>query len=361
MGEEAHRRAGEARLHYAPAEPRALGTLALLAVAAILWVLVPVGSGILLGTVLALTTYRYYRPLARRTRRPALVALGVTAVTTAVVTGTLGLLTYLLALKGVAVFAGLPRSLAPGGAADQVLRRMARPLAVVHLEPAAVAEKLSGASGEVAASAAGWAARLASTVFDGLLALFFMSATMYFVLRRWSQIGRAAERLMPINPRHTRRLIRETHRLGYGVVVGNFGTAVLQGAIGGAGYAVARTHEAALLGAATAVASLVPVFGTMLVWVPIGLVLAATHHAVAAVFVLSWGAIAVVGFCDYVVRPQLVGRSETMSTWMTLVALFGGLKVFGFLGVLLGPMLIGLALATLRVYERARRFRLDLH
>jgi predicted PurR-regulated permease PerM len=166
---------------------------------------------------------------------------------------------------------------------------------------------------------------------------------------------------MPINPRHTRRLVREIRRLGHAVIIGNFGTGAVQGVIGGIGYAIAHVPQAPLLGALTALASLVPAVGTLLVWVPAGVILLAMGHSAAGIFLLLWGVLAISSFCDYVVRPRLVGGSETMSSWMTLVALFGGLKVFGFVGVLLGPMLVGIAIECLRIYERTRRFRLGLH
>ncbi|MGH7269336.1 MAG: AI-2E family transporter [Polyangiaceae bacterium] len=356
----AHVRAREARSHYAPAEAVALGTLAALAAFAILWVLLPVGLGVLLGTVLAFTTHPAYRRLARRTRRPALVALGVTSATTMVVAGTLGVLTYLLVMQGVAAVEGLPKSFASGGVAAKLLQRLLAPLEVFHVQPAAMTERLGGAIGSAAADVAGWAAQIASTLFDGLLAMFFMVVTMFFVLQSWSRLGKQAERLMPINPHHTRRLMREIRRLGQSVVIGNFGTAVVQGIVGWVGYAIAHVPQAALLGAVTAVASLVPVFGTMLVWLPAGVLLTLGGHPEGGVFVLVWGTLAVIGLCDYVVRPKLVGRGEAMSTWMMFVALFGGIRIFGFVGVLLGPMLVGVALAALELYARTRRFRLAL-
>ena len=46
---------------------------------------------------------------------------------------------------------------------------------------------------------------------------------------------------------------------------------------------------------------------------------------------------------------------------MTFVALFGGIKVFGFVGLLLGPLVVGISLESLRLYERVRRFRLNLN
>jgi predicted PurR-regulated permease PerM len=187
-----------------------------------------------------------------------------------------------------------------------------------------------------------------------------MAVTMYGVLRHWTVIARRAEHLLPINPHHTRRLMREIVRLGRAVVLGNFVTAIVQGAIAGIGYAIARMPQAAFLGAMTAVASLVPVFGTMLVWVPVGLALFFFGHAGRGSFELVWGALAVVGFCDYVVRPKLVGRGEGASMWMTLIGLFGGIKAFGAIGLLLGPVLAGIAASVLRLYERTRRFRLGL-
>jgi predicted PurR-regulated permease PerM len=351
-------RARQARVRYAPAEPRALGILAILAALAIVSVLLPVGVGVLLGALLAFTAHGAYSNLARRTQRPALVAFALTFFTTIFVAGTFALLAYLLVLQGVAVVAALPRSFAPGGAAAALVERVAAPFGRFGLEARDLAAKLGGASGAIATSLAGWAARILGTILDSGLDLLFMAITMYFVLRRWTQLGKRAESLMPINPHHTRRLMRELRRLGRQVVVGNFGTAIIQGTVAGLGYAIARIPQAAFLGAVTAVASLVPAVGTVIVWLPAGLIALAGGRTTAGIFELAWGTIAVVGFCDYVVRPRLVGSGETASTWLTFVALFGGIKLFGFAGFLLGPLLVGFAATVLKLYARTRRFRL---
>lgn len=356
----AHARARQATAHYAPAEPRALGVIAVLAMAAILWIILPVGMGIMVGALLAFTLYRYYLPLARRTHRPALIALAFTLGTSIVVAGTLGVLLYLLVLQGIAVLAEVPKDLGAGGPADTFIRKLVHPLAPFNVHAENVVSRLREALGNIATSLAGWAAQMVGIVFDSFLALFFMAITMYFFLRHWPSLARRAEYLMPLNPHHTRRLMREVQRLGRTVVVGNFGTAIVQGTIAGVGYWIGHVPQPAFFGAITAVASLVPAFGTLLVWVPAAVLLIATHQVGAGVFLLVWGSVAVVGLCDYVVRPRLVGGGETMSTWMMFVAIFGGIKLFGFLGLLVGPLLVGIAIAILRLYERTRRFRLGL-
>jgi predicted PurR-regulated permease PerM len=356
----AHARAREALTHYAPAEPRALGLLAIAAVAVILWVLLPVGIGVLVGALLALTLYHPYKLVAGRTGRPVLVAIGTTAAATIVVAGTLAAFIYVLVLQGIAVLATVPKALAPGGGGAEFVQRALAPVAILGLRPDEVVNRIRDALGGIATTLAGWAAQALGLAVDGVLAIFFMAMTMYYVLRHWTELARRAQRMVPINPHHTRRLMREMRRLGRTVVVGNFGTAVIQGIVAGAGYAIAHLPQPVFFGAMTAIASLVPVFGTMLVWVPAGLVLAFTGHVGSGIFLLIWGAVAVVGACDYIVRPKLVGRGETMSTWLTFVSLFGGLKLFGFVGFLLGPLLAGVSVSILRLYERSRRFRLGL-
>jgi predicted PurR-regulated permease PerM len=358
--DDAHARARAALAHYAPAEPRALGVMAIVAVLLILWILVPVGLGVLLGTLLAFTVYHSYRSLARRTGRPALVAGGMTLAATLVVGGTLAVLSYALLRQGVDLAGRLPRSFSPGGPAAVLLEKTAAPFAVFGVSPDDIADRLRGAMGSIATGLAGLAAQALGFLFDGLLALLFTAMTMYFVLTRWTDLARQAEVLMPINPRHTRRLLRELRRIGRTAVVGNLGTALVQGAIAGVGYAIAGLPGAAFLGALTAIASLVPVLGTMLLWVPAGVFLIVAGHLVGGIFELIWGTLTVVMLCDYVVRPKLVAGAETMPTWMTFVALFGGIKLFGFIGFLLGPLLVGFAMATLRLYGRTRRFRLGL-
>lgn len=356
----AHARAREALTHYAPAEPRALGVMALVAVALILWVLLPVGIGVLIGALLAFTLHHPYKPLVRRTGRPVLVAVGATTAATAAVAGTLGAFIYVLILQGITVLGTVPKLLAPGGGGAAFVQKALAPVALVGLRPEQVVNQIREALGGIATTLAGWAAQALGFAVDGMLAIFFMAMTMYYVLRNWTSLARRAQRMVPINPHHTRRLLRELRRLGRTVVIGNFGTAVIQGVVAGIGYVIAHLPQPVFFGGMTAIASLVPVFGTMLVWVPAGLVLAFTGHVGGGIFLLTWGSLAVVGVCDYVVRPKLVGRGEAMSTWLTFVSLFGGLKLFGFVGFLLGPLLAGVSVSILRLYERSRRFRLGL-
>ena len=131
-------------------------------------------------------------------------------------------------------------------------------------------------------------------------------------------------------------------------------TGLVQGALAGLGFWMTGVPRPLFLGIAAAIASLVPAVGTLLVWVPAGLYLLAIGSPGAAAAELAWGALVVVGFSDYVIRPRLVG-DEGMPAILTFLALFGGLEVLGLPGLIAGPVLMALAVAVLRLYAREVR------
>jgi predicted PurR-regulated permease PerM len=117
------------------------------------------------------------------------------------------------------------------------------------------------------------------------------------------------------------------------------------------GYVLAGAPEPVFLGISTALASLIPAVGTLLVWVPVGIFMIVAGHPARGVIELVWCAATVVGVSDYILRPRLVG-DEGVPTLVTFVALFGGVEVFGLKGLVVGPVVMSLALATLRMYAR---------
>src|SRR5262249_30749474 len=104
----------------------------------------------------------------------------------------------------------------------------------------------------------------------------------------------------------------------------------------------------------TAITSLIPAVGTMLVWVPAGVYLLLGGHTARAIIEFLWGAIMVVGLSDYVIRPRVVG-DEAIPALLVFIALFGGVYVMGLAGLIVGPVLMQLAVAVLRLYAREQR------
>jgi predicted PurR-regulated permease PerM len=99
--------------------------------------------------------------------------------------------------------------------------------------------------------------------------------------------------------------------------------------------------------------SFIPVVGTAVVWVPAAGWLLTQGQPVRAILLSTWCVLFVLAFSDYVVRPRLVGR-EGAHPLLTLIALIGGIAVFGIAGIFLGPVMVSLFLASAHIYELER-------
>ena len=124
-------------------------------------------------------------------------------------------------------------------------------------------------------------------------------------------------------------------------------TAVLQGAVAGRGYWIVGLQAPILLGAATAIASIIPVEGTFLVWGSLAALLFATGHRWPAVGLLAWGTV-LVHPADNIIRPLVIGAQTDMPFLLVMFGIVGGLAAFGLIGLFAGPVILALATAVWR-------------
>lgn len=175
---------------------------------------------------------------------------------------------------------------------------------------------------------------------------------LFFFLRDGREMLERAIHLVPLSTERKDELSRSLGGVTRGVVVGTLVTAVVQGTLIGIGFAIAGLPSPLVFGAIGAVASLVPVVGTALVWVPAALSLLALGQSGWALFLTLWSVILVAG-SDNVIRPLVVSSSTNVSTLLVFVGVLGGVSAFGFAGIFLGPVLLTLVAALLRYADEA--------
>lgn len=329
-------------------EQRALAWLTVAAIVAIAWLAAPFAAGLMIGGLLGFTSEPVCRWLESRMRRPRLAAVAtVVAAGLVIATALLGFASLFIA-HTVSLSTAAVQSLKSGGPLGLWLTRTLAGLERFGVSPAGLLERIEAGAGEIAQRSASYATQLATGTFSLLLSLLFALLAMYVVLRDWKTVRRLIVRLSPLKAQHTALLLDEFRRVGRMTIAGTVVTGLAQGALASLGYLVTGVPQWIFFGIVTAFASLLPGVGTLLVWVPAGLYLFATGHPVMAVVEWIWGAIVVVGFSDYVIRPRLVG-DEGMPALLVFIALFGGLEVFGLPGLITGPVLIALAVAVIRL------------
>ncbi|HXX65820.1 MAG TPA: AI-2E family transporter [Polyangiaceae bacterium] len=332
----------------------ALGVLLGLTFLVVAWMAAPLLVGLALGTVMGFTAQPLYARLSTQLRqRRALAAALTTLLSGLMIIGAAAAATWLLVREVVNAIPAIERGVG-AGSGGLIGPRGARILSALHVDREAVVRRLEGELGRLGDLAAAAARVVAQTSAGVLLTIVVALWTTYYVLLDWPRIARHLERLLPLDPQHTRALVAEFRDVGRRAFVGTVATAVVQGTLAGVGFALFGVPEAAVWGTILALTSFIPVVGTMLVWIPAAMWLLGTGHVTRALLLTGWSLTVVMASNDYVIRPRLVGRDGNANPLLMLVGLIGGIAVFGVAGVIVGPILMSLFVATARIYERER-------
>ena len=203
------------------------------------------------------------------------------------------------------------------------------------------AERISGAVLQRGLSVIGGALGVLVSV---ILVIF----TMFYLLRDGRAIAERLPDMLPLERPQAIEIMRRTVEIVKASVFGVVVIALIQGAMGGAMFAVLGVPSAVLWGALMVLAAMIPVAGTGLVWAPAALFLGLTGHWGKAVVLVLWGALAI-GLVDNLLRPRMVGKRIKMHDLLVFFSVLGGLQAFGILGVLLGPVVLALATGLLDV------------
>ena len=135
-----------------------------------------------------------------------------------------------------------------------------------------------------------------------------------------------------------------------GVMLGLVGTAAAQGTVAIIGFLIAGVPQAALLGFATFFLSMIPI-GPPLIWGGAAAWLYAQDQIGWTIFMVTWGVV-VVSSIDNFLKPILMARGAGISILLIALGVLGGILVFGFIGIFLGPVLLALGHMLLSRWTR---------
>lgn len=187
------------------------------------------------------------------------------------------------------------------------------------------------------------------TVVSFAIVLFLL----FFFLRDGAAMLHRLVKLVPMDDARKRKLVQFLGAVTRAVVFGTLLTALLQGTLVGVGLAIVQLPSPVVFGVLGAVAALLPMAGTALVWGPAAIYLATQGRYGAAIFLVIWGAL-LVSLMDNFLKPLLISGRAAVPTLAAFLGVLGGLAAFGAVGMFLGPVLLALALALLRFAEESR-------
>lgn len=177
---------------------------------------------------------------------------------------------------------------------------------------------------------------------------FFMLILVFFMFAEGEKWAHGLAEMMPLSPEQSSRLFRNITDSIIGNVYGMVTVGFIQGLFTGIAVAIVGLPSPLLLGIVAFFASILPVIGAAMVWLPAGLYLIFTGAIWKGLFVLAWGAV-VISAIDNVVRPWVVSGKVELHALVLMFVILGGVQVFGFLGLFLGPVVASVLAAVFKM------------
>jgi predicted PurR-regulated permease PerM len=185
-----------------------------------------------------------------------------------------------------------------------------------------------------------------------LFQLFVMLYAMFFFLAGGREMLDRPLSYVPLPEAHKELMLDKFVSVARATLKGTFVVGIVQGGLAGLAFAVVGIQGATFWGTLMVVLSVVPGIGTALIWVPAVIYLFAVGKTASAIGLALWCG-AVVGTVDNFLRPKLVGADTKMPDLLILLSTFGGLSLFGAVGLILGPIVAALFIAAWQIYGEA--------
>lgn len=173
--------------------------------------------------------------------------------------------------------------------------------------------------------------------------------TLYYFLISGKELVSKIMFLSPLRNAHEKVLVEKFISMSRATINGNLIVAIIQGSIGAILFASVGISSAIIWGVAMMFFSLLPMFGTAFVWLPVGITMLVLGNVWQGVVILVVG-ISIISLVDNFLSPRLIGKDTQMHPLIVFFATLGGISLLGFLGFIIGPIVVALFLALWDIY-----------
>jgi predicted PurR-regulated permease PerM len=191
--------------------------------------------------------------------------------------------------------------------------------------------------------------QLLNATFGTLITIFFTYFILYFFLVNGRKMEKWLEESIPLKDENVVKLGREMENIVLSNAIGIPVIAFLQGVVGLIGYYIIGVKEPWFWFVVTCITAMLPFIGAALAYVPLAIIFFANDEVGRGIFMLIFG-FGVIGTVDNIFRFTLARKIGNVHPLITVFGVLIGLKLFGFVGLIFGPVLISMFILLLRIY-----------
>ncbi len=183
-----------------------------------------------------------------------------------------------------------------------------------------------------------------------IVGFFILMFAMFYLFRGHKDITKKLMKISPLPLEYELELFKKFKEMSKATVYGIFLVSVIKGILGGIGFLIAGIPNPLFWGTAIGIFSLVPLFGATIIWLPAAILLLVNGQLVPGIFLLLWGTF-VVSTVDNIFQAFFIGNQANLNPLLVFLAVFGGIGLFGLLGVIFGPLILTIFFTFLHIYE----------
>lgn len=221
-------------------------------------------------------------------------------------------------------------------------------------------------SSEISASISGYLNNYLSTLIENFLKIFrefifdlpivmlklgIVIFVFFFSLRDGEKGVEFLKSLSPLKKETEDKFFNHLKDVTNSVLLGQIVIGIIQGLIAGVGYFIFGVDNALLLTSITIITSMIPIIGAWVIWVPVDIYLFAIGKTGAGIGLLIYG-ILLISTIDNIIRLVIVSKRTKINSVIVLLGMIGGLFVFGFLGLIIGPLALAYVVLIAELYVK---------
>lgn len=193
------------------------------------------------------------------------------------------------------------------------------------------------------------APKILNYTFNTLVTIFFMYFILFFMLANGRNMEKGIYNYLPLKDENVDKLGHEMDNLVFSNAVGIPAIAFLQGLVGLIGYYLIGVKEPWFWFVITCITSMIPFVGAALAYIPLAIIFFANDEVARGIIMLIFG-FGIIGTVDNVFRFILARKIGDVHPLITVFGVIIGLKLFGFIGLIFGPVLISIFILLLKIY-----------
>ena len=201
----------------------------------------------------------------------------------------------------------------------------------------------------VAAKISAYIPRLLNSTANLLINLIIIFFLLYYLLVNGAALEKYLNKIIPLKTENVDKLAAETVTMIRANAIGIPVICIVQGAMASIGYLIFGVKDWGMWGFVTGIFAFFPLVGTMIIWVPLVIYLYTSGHNLSATWLMLYSFL-ITGNVDYITRLGLLKRMGNVHPTITAFGVIVGLKLFGFMGLIFGPLLISYFIILIKIY-----------